>query len=87
MTDVWQVLVRSCEANVPGARTINFRNPGDLLSLTSPNGQIMVHWSTGLSVRTGVGGYIGKRTGVGGYIGKVGAQQSSALKKCKQIFY
>jgi hypothetical protein len=26
-TDVWQVLVRSCEAHVPGARTTNFRNP------------------------------------------------------------
>jgi hypothetical protein len=26
-TDVWQVLVRSCEACVPGARTTNFRNP------------------------------------------------------------
>jgi hypothetical protein len=26
-TDVWQVLVRSCEACVPGARTNNFRNP------------------------------------------------------------
>jgi hypothetical protein len=27
------------------------------------------------------------RTGVGGYIGKVGGQQSSSLKKCRQIFY
>jgi hypothetical protein len=26
------------------------------------------------------------RTGVGGYIGKVGGQQSSSLKKCRQIF-
>jgi hypothetical protein len=25
--DVWQVLVRSCEAYVPGAWTTNFRNP------------------------------------------------------------
>jgi hypothetical protein len=32
---------------------------------------------TGLSVRTGVGGYIGK----------VGGQQSSSLKNCRQIFY
>jgi hypothetical protein len=31
---------------------------------------------TGLSVRTGVGGFIGK----------VGGQQSSSLKKCRQIF-
>jgi hypothetical protein len=26
-TDMWQVLVGSCEAYVPGARTTNFRNP------------------------------------------------------------
>jgi hypothetical protein len=27
------------------------------------------------------------RTGVGVYIGKVGGQQSSSLKNCRQIFY
>jgi hypothetical protein len=31
-TEVWYVLVHSCEAYVPGARTTNFRNHGSLAS-------------------------------------------------------
>jgi hypothetical protein len=35
-TDVWQVLVHSCEAYVPGARTTNFRNPAMAMFVIKP---------------------------------------------------
>jgi hypothetical protein len=36
-TDVWQVLVHSCEACVLGARTTNFRNPDAVVAAVYEN--------------------------------------------------
>jgi hypothetical protein len=44
-TDVWQVLVRSCEACVPGARTTNFRNPAVIISTLLHSAET---WATNL---------------------------------------